>query len=107
MVDLSDVTWPKTIISFPVHTAVWYDGAGPVRLRPPTEKWGAALVLMATQQLASGSNRAPVQRAGVGSDSRELVEPPQTIISLPVQMAVCPRRGLGAPSSRVVDTREC
>src|SRR2546421_238595 len=113
MVDLSDVTWPKTIISFPVHTAVWYDGAGPVRLRPPTEKWGAALVLMATQQLASGSNRAPVQRAVwpkrgsgaplVGSAAQVFevgktrapvsrvrgLRPPQMIISLPVQIAVC------------------
>ena len=61
---------------------------------------------VANQQFARGSNRAPVQRAGAGMDSRALVKPPQTIISLPVQMAVCPRRGLGAPSSRVVDTQE-
>src|SRR5947207_12807924 len=62
---------------------------------------------MATQQLASGSNRAPVQRAEVGKDSRALVKPPQTIISLPVQMAVCPRRALGAPAGGVVATQEC
>src|SRR5438128_2246522 len=71
---------PQTIISLPVHTAVWAN-------LPE----GALVVLVAVQLLMLGSYVAPV-----------LIQllcppiPPQTIISLPVHTAVCWSRASGA-----------
>ena len=68
---------PQTIISLPVHTAVWSVARGRARCR--------------------GHRRPTVRRrivapAGVHGD-----EPPQTIISLPVHTAVWSLRADGAP----------
>jgi hypothetical protein len=63
---------PQTIISLPVHTAVWYARAE-----------GALPVLVAVQLSVLGLYRPPVFTPFTPSGV-----PPQTIISLPVQTAV-------------------
>ena len=63
---------PQTIISSPVHTAVWFS-------RPD----GALVVLVAVQLSVLGLYLAPVFETPT-----PLTVPPQTIISLPVQIAV-------------------
>src|SRR5262245_61087794 len=73
---------PQTIISLPVQTAV-------CKLRAE----GALLVLVAIQLSVAGLYVPPVFKV-VKVGKREL--PPQTIISLPVQTAVCPLRPVGA-----------
>src|SRR5262245_16292858 len=60
---------PQTIISVPVHVAVWPDrGNGPIRV--------------GVQESLVGEYRPPVSSTDVPS------RPPQTIISSPVQTAV-------------------
>ena len=56
---------PQIIISVPVHTVVW-----------PNRPEGALVVLVATQVFVPGLYRPPV-----------LSIPPQTIISVPLQVA--------------------
>jgi len=75
---------PQTTISVPVQTAVWL-----------TRPEGALLVLVAVQLSIAGMYLPPVSRRQVAKKELHLA-PPQTIISLPVQMAVCPVRLLGA-----------
>jgi hypothetical protein len=62
---------PQTIISLPVHTAVWKSRAN-----------GASVVLVAVQLFVAGLYLPPVFVKLLG------MNPPQTIISLPVQTAV-------------------
>jgi len=62
---------PQTIISLPVHTAVWSNRAV-----------GALSVVVAVQLSVLGLYRPPVFK------TPPCPNPPQTIISLPVQMAV-------------------
>src|SRR5205085_7239466 len=68
--DMKVLEPPHTIISFPVHIA----------LCPPRAE--APIVLVAVQLLVAGLYLPPVFKVG------SLNWPPQTIISLPVQMAV-------------------
>src|SRR6478735_2240373 len=68
---------PHTIISLPVHTAVFH-------ARPE----GALTVLVAVQLSVLGLYLPPVFKGGNS--------PPQTIISLPVHTAVCSYRPVGA-----------
>jgi len=68
---------PQTIISLPVHTALWPDRA-----------LGALVVLVDVQLSVLGLYLPPVFRL-------VLVPPPQIIISLPVHTAVWPARALG------------
>jgi hypothetical protein len=70
---------PQTIISLPVHTAVWPDLAV-----------GASAVLVATQMSVAGLYLPPVFKLP------ELPDPPQMIISLPVHTDVWPDLGEGA-----------
>src|SRR4051812_28222400 len=63
---------PQTIISLPVHTAVW-----------PVRASGALLVLVDVQLFVLGSYFPPLFK---GNPTRSA--PPQTITSLPVQTAV-------------------
>ena len=69
---------PQTIISLPVHTAVW-----------PYRAEGAFVVLVAVQLSVLGMYLPPVFRVlpKICVPARRLY-PPQTIISLPVQTAV-------------------
>ena len=69
---------PQTIISLPVHTAVWLS-------RPV----GALVVLVSVQLSVPGLYLPPVLKKEIA------FHPPQTIISLPVQIAVCPSRPAG------------
>ena len=62
---------PQTIISLPVHTAVWEKRAA-----------GALVVLVAVQLLVPGLYLPPVLKMLL------IATPPQTIISLPVHTAV-------------------
>jgi hypothetical protein len=62
---------PQTIISMPVHIAVW-----------PSRSSGALMVLVAVQLFVVGVYLPPVLTP------LEPSNPPQTIISLPVQTAV-------------------
>src|SRR5207249_375927 len=71
-------TPPQTIISLPVHTAVW-------ALRPS----GTFVLPVAVQLSMMGLYLLPVF-------SPLNPCPPQTIISLPVHTAVCPARASGA-----------
>jgi hypothetical protein len=73
---------PQTIISVPVQTAV-------CRYRPT----GALVVVVAVQVSVLGSYLPPVLKWLLQS---EPPHPPQTIISLPVQTAVCRYRPTGA-----------
>src|SRR5712675_1288988 len=72
---------PQTIISLPVHTAVW-----------PPRAVGALVVLVAVQLSVLGSYLPPVFRVlpsiCVAAPIWRRLYPPQTIISLPVQSAV-------------------
>jgi hypothetical protein len=77
---------PQTIISLPVHTAVWWDRAT-----------GAAVMLVTVQLSVLGLYRAPVFNA-----TPVLPNPPQTIISLPVHTAVWFCRPLGELGGRLV-----
>ena len=70
---------PHTIISLPVHTAVW-----------PERALGALVVLVAVQLSVLGLYLPPVLKW------LPLLFPPQTIISVPVQTAVCKFRAPGA-----------
>jgi len=63
---------PQTIISVPVHTAVWLNRGE-----------GALVVLVAVQLSVLGLYLPPVLRP-----EPPVLSPPQTIISLPVQTAV-------------------
>lgn len=72
---------PQTIISLSVHTAVC-----------PARRCGTLLDPVAVQSFMLGLYLPPVSRYNGGP--KEL--PPQIIISLPVQTAVCPNRGAGA-----------
>jgi len=76
---------PQTIISPFNQTAVC-----PVRAR------GALMLETARQRSVAGSYAAPVPSAALVASC-----PPQTTISLPVQAAAWPARGLGAPTSDV------
>jgi hypothetical protein len=62
---------PQTIILSPVHTAVWSERAG-----------GASTMEVSVHTSVTGSYRPPVSRPA------EILVPPQTIISVPVQTAV-------------------
>src|SRR5689334_4027247 len=73
---------PQTIISLPVHTAVWLARAV-----------GPLMMLMAVQLLVLGLYRPPVFKKSPPSPN-----PPQTIISRPVQTAVWNSRPIGALS---------
>src|SRR6476646_5428334 len=70
---------PQTIISAPVHTAVWKFRAS-----------GALVVLVAVQVSVLGLYLPPVFNPPL------LPTPPHTIISLPVHTAVCEYRAEGA-----------
>src|SRR6266576_1851297 len=72
---------PQTIISVPVQTAVWFSRAS-----------GTLLVLVAVHVFVFGLYLPPVSRSTKLKSSK----PPQTIISVPVQIAVCERRAAGA-----------
>ena len=72
-------TPPQTIISLPVHTAVWISRAS-----------GALVVLVGIQLLVLGLYLPPVLKRVL------TLCPPHTIISLPVHTAVWPYRMLGA-----------
>lgn len=63
---------PQTIISVPVHTAVW-----------PDRSLGALVVVIGVHVSVAGSYRPPVLVRAL-----EPFVPPQTIISVPVQTAV-------------------
>jgi hypothetical protein len=69
---------PQTIISLPVHTAVWKDLC-------------MGVDAVAVQLSVMGSYLPPVSNIPSGKFS-----PPQTIISLPVHTAVCRSRPRGA-----------
>src|ERR1051325_3272257 len=71
---------PQTIISLPVHTAVWPDRAE-----------GASGIFVGFQLSVSGLYLPPVFGFG-----RNLSPPPQTIISLPVHTAMLHCRAVGA-----------
>src|SRR5205823_4841251 len=71
---------PQTIISPPLHTAVW-----------PYRAAGALVVLVAVQLSVLGLFLPPVLWL-----LPLLLIPPQTIISLPVHTTVCQRRASGA-----------
>src|SRR6266404_9954925 len=70
---------PQTIISLPVHIAVWLP-------RPV----GALVMPVAVQLSVFGLYLPPVSKTLLPSS------PPQTIISLPVHTAECPPRAEGA-----------
>ena len=72
---------PQTIISLPVQTAVWFSRAS-----------GTLFVLVGVQVSVLGLYLPPVFR----STKLKLSKPPQTIITLPVQIAVCNSRAEGA-----------
>ena len=77
---------PQTIISLPVHTALWSRRA-----------LGAPLVAVDAPQLSvAGLYRPPVP-----SPVPPKSAPPQMIISLPVHTAVCPLRALGTTWPRL------
>src|SRR5512143_2734412 len=61
---------------------------------------GAPEAEVANQVLVEESYSPPVSRNG-GLDGEEPAEPPQTIIRLPVQTAVWPRRAAGALTREV------
>ena len=69
---------PQTIISLPVHTAVWYSRAA-----------GALVVLVGVHVSVVGLYLPPLLKYGGGP-------PPQTIISLPIHTAVWLTRVVGA-----------
>ncbi len=74
---------PHTIISLPVHTAVWLSRIGGTPL--PTD--------VAVHAPVVGLYLPPV------SVSSQPLKPPQTIISVPVQTAVWFQRGTGVLAS--------
>src|SRR5262249_40871883 len=74
---------PQTTMRDPVHTALWDCRAE-----------GALSDGVGVQAFATGSYRPPDARTTRGL---QLPCPPQPPISLPVQTAVCRRRGSGAP----------
>ena len=71
---------PQIIISLPLQTAVWSSRAS-----------GTLLMLVGVQLFVLGLYLPPVFRSWNKSD----LNPPQTIISVPVHTAVCDSRGSG------------
>ena len=69
---------PQTIISVPIHTAVW-----------PARALGAPELLINVQVSVAGLYFAPELKSAL------LLRPPHMIISLPVQIAVCSSRASG------------
>jgi hypothetical protein len=84
---------PQTIIFVPVQTAVCNSrGVGAPR---PVE--------VADQESVEGSYRPPVPNGG---PTNPPVFPPQMIMRVPVQTAVCPTRASGVPSPDDVEFHE-